>query len=51
MEHTTHSALGVGTAVLALLAYRWIVRRTERRTPTEVALMERPPGYRRGLVV
>ncbi|ONI77578.1 CAAX protease family protein [Kribbella sp. ALI-6-A] len=30
--------LGVATAVLSLLAYRWIVRRTERRTPVEVAL-------------
>ncbi|ADB35971.1 Abortive infection protein [Kribbella flavida DSM 17836] len=29
--------IGVATAVLALLAYRWIVRRTERRTPVELA--------------
>jgi membrane protein implicated in regulation of membrane protease activity len=30
--------LGVATAVLALLAYAWVVRRTERRAPAEVAV-------------
>ncbi|MFS0703990.1 lysostaphin resistance A-like protein [Cellulomonas sp. 179-A 9B4 NHS] len=30
--------LGVATAVLALLAYGWVVRRTERRRAVEVAL-------------
>jgi membrane protease YdiL (CAAX protease family) len=29
--------LGVGTAVLAVLGYAWVVRRTEHRAPTEVA--------------
>ncbi|MFE9749953.1 CPBP family intramembrane glutamic endopeptidase [Saccharothrix saharensis] len=29
--------LGVATAVLAVLAYTWVVRRTERRAPAEVA--------------
>ena len=30
--------LGVATAVLALLAYSWVVRRTEHRDPVEVGL-------------
>ncbi|WP_203905748.1 CPBP family intramembrane glutamic endopeptidase [Virgisporangium aliadipatigenens] len=30
-------ALGAATAVLAILAYRWVVRRTEQRTPDELA--------------
>jgi len=30
-------ALGIATAVLAVLTYAWVVRRTERRAPTEVA--------------
>ncbi|MFI7542389.1 lysostaphin resistance A-like protein [Actinoplanes sp. NPDC049599] len=29
--------LGITTAVLAVLVYAWVVRRTERRAPTEVA--------------
>lgn len=44
-------ALGVGTAVLALLAYRWIVRRTERRTPTEVARDGAAAGVGRGVLI
>jgi len=31
------SALGVLTAVFAVLVYRWVVRRTEDRAPTELA--------------
>lgn len=31
-------ALGVATAVLSLLAYAWVVRRTEHRAPVEVAV-------------
>jgi uncharacterized protein len=30
-------ALGLATAVLGIFAYRWIVRRTERRDPVELA--------------
>ena len=30
-------AVGVVTAVLAIVVYAWVVRRTERRAPTEVA--------------
>jgi uncharacterized protein len=38
-------ALGVATAVLAILAYRWVVRRTEQRAPDELA----PDGAGRAL--
>jgi uncharacterized protein len=38
-------ALGLATAVLTLLAYRWIVGRTERRPVAELE----PAGARRGL--
>jgi len=37
--------LGVATGVLALLAYRWVVRRTEHREPVEVG----PAGAGRSL--
>lgn len=37
--------LGLGTAVLAVLAYRWVVARTERRKVSEVAM----PGAGRAL--
>jgi membrane protease YdiL (CAAX protease family) len=43
--------LGVATAVLTLLAYRWIVRRTERRTPVEVALDGAAAKAGRGLLI
>jgi membrane protease YdiL (CAAX protease family) len=43
--------LGLGTAVLLLLAYRWIVRRTERRTPAEVALSGAPAKVGRGVLI
>ncbi|WP_410666490.1 CPBP family intramembrane glutamic endopeptidase [Amycolatopsis sp. cmx-4-68] len=29
--------LGLGTAVLSVLTYRWVVRRTEQRVPVEIA--------------
>lgn len=37
-------ALGVPTAVLAVLAYGWVVRRTERRPSVEVAAKGPEPG-------
>jgi membrane protease YdiL (CAAX protease family) len=43
--------LGVGTAVLALAAYGWVVRRTERRVPTEVARKGAGGAFRRGLLI
>src|SRR4051812_35443074 len=44
-------AFGIATAVLALLAYAWVVRRTERRTPVEVALPGAAGGIGRGLLI
>jgi membrane protease YdiL (CAAX protease family) len=41
--------LGVATAVLALLAYAWVVRRTEHRDPVEVALAGAGSAVARGL--
>ncbi len=43
--------LGVATAVLALLAYGWVVRRTERREPVEVALRGAGAAAARGVVL
>lgn len=43
--------LGVGTAVLSLLAYVWVVRRTERRAPMEVALNGAGGAFGRGLLI
>ncbi|GLZ15543.1 CAAX amino protease [Actinomadura sp. NBRC 104425] len=43
--------IGVATAVLAVVVYRWVVRRTERRTPEEVAGKGAVPAFGRGLVV
>ncbi|MEV8373098.1 CPBP family intramembrane glutamic endopeptidase [Kribbella sp. NPDC056861] len=43
--------LGMATAVLSLLAYAWIVRRTERRTPVEVALAGAGRGIGRGVLI
>jgi uncharacterized protein len=42
---------GLGTAVLSLLAYRWVVRRTERREPVEAAWDSAPGGLLRGLLI
>ncbi|MEU0792197.1 type II CAAX endopeptidase family protein [Amycolatopsis sp. NPDC005961] len=41
--------LGLGTAVLAVVAYRWIVRKTEDRVPVEIAKNRAALG--RGLVL
>jgi len=41
--------LGVATAVLALLAYVWVVRRTEHRDPVEVALRGARSAVGRGV--
>ena len=43
--------LGVATAVLALLAYAWVVRRTERRAPVEVAVAGAGPALGRGTLI
>ncbi|MGY4644951.1 CPBP family intramembrane glutamic endopeptidase [Cellulomonas sp. URHB0016] len=41
--------LGLATAVLALLAYSWVVRRTEHREPVEVGLAGAGSALVRGL--
>jgi membrane protease YdiL (CAAX protease family) len=43
--------LGVLTAVLAILVYAWVVRRTEDREPTEVARAGAIAGVGRGLLI
>jgi membrane protease YdiL (CAAX protease family) len=43
--------LGVGTAVLTLLTYAWVVRWTERRTPAEVARTGAAGALGRGTLV
>jgi len=43
--------LGVGTAVGSLLAYAWVVRRTERRVPVEVARKGAAGVLGRGLLI
>src|SRR3954447_12493410 len=43
--------LGMATAVLALLAYAWVVRRTEHREPTEVGLRGAGAAVGRGLAI
>ncbi|MCR6487509.1 CPBP family intramembrane metalloprotease [Amycolatopsis sp. OK19-0408] len=43
--------LGGATAVLAVLAYRWIVRRTEQRAPAELARSGAVPAVGRGLLI
>jgi membrane protease YdiL (CAAX protease family) len=43
--------LGVATAVLSLIAYGWIVRRTEHRAPVEVARKGAPGALSRGLLI
>jgi len=42
---------GVATALLALLVYRWVVRRTERREPVEVARAGAGRGIVRGVLI
>jgi uncharacterized protein len=43
--------LGLATAVLSLAAYAWVVRRTERREPVEVALKTAPAALGRGVLI
>jgi membrane protease YdiL (CAAX protease family) len=43
--------LGVATAVLSLLTYAWVVRRTERRDPVEVAVPGAAPALGRGVLI
>jgi uncharacterized protein len=43
--------LGIATAVLSLVAYRWVVRRTERRAVVEAAWDGAPGGLFRGLLI
>ncbi|MEV4758803.1 CPBP family intramembrane glutamic endopeptidase [Micromonospora sp. NPDC049559] len=43
--------LGVATAVLALVTYGWVVRRTERRAPVEVARAGAGAAVGRGLLI
>jgi len=43
--------LGTLTAVLALLVYAWVVRRTEHRTPVEVARSGAAGALGRGLLI
>lgn len=44
-------AVGVGTAVLAVLVYGWLVRRTERRVPAEVAGTGAAARLARGVLI
>jgi hypothetical protein len=44
-------ALGVLAAVLAVVVYRWVVRRTERRPPTEVAWKGAGAAIGRGALI
>ena len=44
-------ALGALTAVLAVLVYAWVVRRTERRAPTEVARSGAGVRISRGVLI
>ncbi|MGW0432041.1 CPBP family intramembrane glutamic endopeptidase [Micromonospora sp. NPDC003197] len=43
--------LGIATAVLAVLTYAWVVRRTERRAPTEVARAGAVAATGRGVLI
>ncbi|HEX7306614.1 CPBP family intramembrane glutamic endopeptidase [Lentzea sp.] len=43
--------LGIATAVLALLAYRWVVRKTENREPEEVDFKTAPKALGRGVLI
>ena len=42
---------GLGTAVLSLYVYAWVVGRTERREPVEVALKGAGPAFGRGVLI
>src|SRR5512140_3524351 len=44
-------ALGLVTAVLTVLVYGWVVRRTERRAPTEVARAGAGARIARGVLI
>jgi membrane protease YdiL (CAAX protease family) len=43
--------LGLATAVLALVTYAWVVRRTEHRVPVEVSRAIAPAALARGLLI
>ncbi|RSM80943.1 CPBP family intramembrane metalloprotease [Kibdelosporangium aridum] len=43
--------LGLVTTALTLVAYAWVVRRTERREPVEVALKGAPSALGRGVLI
>ncbi|MDQ1036381.1 membrane protease YdiL (CAAX protease family) [Streptomyces sp. V3I8] len=43
--------VGVPAAVLAVLVYRWVVGRTERRPVTELALADAPAALGRGTLI
>ena len=43
--------LGLATAMLALTAYAWVVRRTERRDPVEAAVRGAAAGLGRGALI
>lgn len=43
--------LGIAVAALTLLAYRWVVRRTEHRAPTEVAMKGAGGAVTRGMLI
>jgi membrane protease YdiL (CAAX protease family) len=42
---------GFATAALSLYVYAWVVRRTERRAPIEVAVKGAVPAFGRGLLI
>ncbi len=44
-------ASGLATAGLSLCVYAWVVRRTERRAPVEVAVRGAAPALGRGLLI
>lgn len=44
-------AVGLATAVLAVLVYAWVVRRTERRAAVEVSLKGAAPGLAGGTLL
>lgn len=43
--------LGIATAVFALLAYSWVVRRTEHRAPVEAAVKGAGAALGRGMLI
>lgn len=43
--------LGIACAVLAVFAYRWVVRKTEKREPAELALRGAPMAVVRGVLI